>query len=167
MRLREAFSLVGVERCVGLVIMPTSSSGSNFCFLRNAGPLPRDTDGGDARLWLRLRLRVRGPSWSVGVGGGVDGHKSGVWRRWIEVRVDVEERDSVAMGKVGRWSCRDVEEGDSVVVAKVGRWSCRSSSAFILWVNDCDEKNLIFVRVKVGRRKKKKKKKKKRGGWYL
>ena len=100
MPLREASSLVGVERCVGLVIMPTSSSGNNFCFLRKAGPLPRDVEGvdarfrlrwrlrvciplrrGEARLWIRRRLRVCIPSKRAGVGGGVDGHAGGA-RSW-------------------------------------------------------------------------------------
>ena len=77
-RLREDPSLVGVDRCVGLVIMPTSSSGRNFRLLRNAGPSPKNSDGVEARLRLRLRTHVGDSSRRVGIAGGVPSMAVGV-----------------------------------------------------------------------------------------
>ena len=71
-RPRDDPSLVGVERCVGLVLMSTSSSGSNFRLLRNAGPSFRNSDGVEERLRLRWRMHVGVPSRRVGERGGVD-----------------------------------------------------------------------------------------------
>ena len=67
-----------MDRCVGLVIVRTSSSGSNFRLLRNAGPSPRNSDGVEARLRLRSRVRVGVSSRWVGEAGGVPSMGVGV-----------------------------------------------------------------------------------------
>lgn len=77
-RLGDDPSLADVTRCVGVVIMPTSSSGSNFRLLRNAGPSPRKSDGVEARLDLRWRLHVGVSPRRAGVGGGGDEDGGGV-----------------------------------------------------------------------------------------
>ena len=56
--LRDDPSLLGVDGCVGLAVVRTSSSGSNFRLLRNAVPSHRNSDGVEARLRLRWRVRV-------------------------------------------------------------------------------------------------------------
>ena len=77
-RLREDPSLLGVDRCVGLVIVRMSGSGSIFHLLRNAGPSPRNSDGVEVRLQLRWRIRVGVSLRRVGVAGGVSSMGVGV-----------------------------------------------------------------------------------------